>query len=246
MRIIIRLLVLTVLILWIFKLFGNTDIASEVFKKTVAYYPVADKTENIVINSNKTFFKLNVPYVSEAPEGDWSGNWVNACEEATITMVEYYYKGYQNVSVNEAKTSLQKLFDEEDNRYGNNKNADASQMHEMISAFESFESIIVENPTIDQIKNELLNGRPVISLHRGFTLNNPNIPFSPTKSSYHTVVVVGFDDVSQEFITHDPGDDVDGVNHRYSYESFMSSLHNYNKYTDTTDGVPTAIFTNKK
>lgn len=245
MRIIIRLLVLTVFILWILKFTGGIDVASEVPQNMVVYDNVSEPN----INSRQeasSYFMLSVPYVSEAPEGDWSGNWVNACEEATITMVEYYYKGYQNVSVYEAKTSLQKLFDEEDNRYGNNKNADASQMHEMISAFESFESIIVENPTIDQIKNELLNGRPVISLHRGFTLNNPNIPFSPTKSSYHTVVVVGFDDVSQEFITHDPGDDVDGVNHRYSYESFMSSLHNYNKYTDTTDGVPTAIFTNKK
>jgi len=246
MRIIIRLLILIVFILWIFKLTGDTDVASEVPKnvsvKTTTTDPVEESTQK---DEPKTYFSINVPYVSEAPEGDWSGDWVNACEEATITMVEYFYKGQKSVSVAEAKDSLQKLFDEQDSRYGNNKNADASQIHEIISVFEKFKSKIVRNPTINEIKNEIINGRPVISLHKGFTLNNPNIPFSPTKSSYHTVVVVGFDDAKQEFITHDPGDDIDGANHRYGYSVFMTSLHDYVAETDTTDGAPTTIFTSK-
>jgi uncharacterized protein YvpB len=189
---------------------------------------------------------IDVPYVSEAPEDNWSGNWVNACEEATIAMVEKYYEGVKTVSVLEAKNYLQNLFDEEDKLYGHNKNTDASQILELIGLYSKFSARIKTNPTIDDLKNEILGGRPVISLHRGFDLKNPNIPFSPVKSSYHTLVVVGFDDTTEEFVTHDPGDDKDGPEHRYSYKDFMYSLHDYNKEADKTDGVPTAIFTSRK
>lgn len=189
---------------------------------------------------------IGVPYVSEAPEGNWSGDWVNACEEATIAMVEAFYNNKSSVSIAEAKKTLQKLFDEQNILYGNNKNADATQIQELITRYSNFTATIKENPTLNDIKHEIDNNRPVISLHRGFDLRNPNIPFSPIKSSYHTIVVVGYDDDNKLFITHDPGDDKDGVHHKYSYEVFMHSLHNYNAKDDKTDGVPTAIFTRSK
>lgn len=188
---------------------------------------------------------LRVPYVSEAPENNWTGNWVNACEEATIAMVEQYYLGKVAVGVEEAKNILQKLFDEQDKMYGDNKNADASQIQEIIAKHSSFKSRIKLNPTLEEIKNEIRNGRPVISLHRGFELNNKNIPFSPTKSSYHTLVLYGFDDITREFITHDPGDNKEGSGRKYGYDIIMNSLHDYIRETDTTDGIPTAIFTDK-
>ncbi len=195
---------------------------------------------------SKTLVVLEVPYISEAPEGNWSGNWVNACEEATISMVAKFYAGDKEVSVANAKTTLQKLFDIENKIYGNNRNTDAKQILELITDYSTFTASVKQNPTIGEIKDEIIAGHPVISLHRGFDLKNPNIPFSPTKSSYHTIVVVGFDDVKKEFITHDPGDEKDGTNHRYSYNDFMFSLHDYNKVTDKTDGVPTALFTKAK
>jgi uncharacterized protein YvpB len=248
MRSIIRLLVLSIIVIatW-FMLYrdeGNNPLPEE--SKTseatsVVKKEVVSKSEESL--EGKKSFILDVPYVSEAPEGNWSGDWINACEEAVIAMVEKYYEGKKTVSIVEAKNVLQKLFDEQNKLYGDNKNADASQIEEIVSLHSSFKPTIKRNPTLDEIKNEILNGRPVISLHRGFDLKNPNIPFSPTKSSYHTLVLFGFDDLKQEFITHDPGDDVSGDGHRYSYEIIMNSLHDYNRETDQTDGLPTVIFT---
>ncbi len=247
MRIIIRLIVLAIIILWIFKFTSDDDVASEVPNKQVTYYPTeVSNTDDKEVVEKPSYFMIDVPYVSEAPEGNWSGDWVNACEEATMAMVEFYYMGVKSVSVLEAKNYLQNLFDEENKIYGHNKNTDASQILELINLHSKFDARIKTNPTIDDIKNEILNDRPVISLHRGFDLKNPNIPFSPVKSSYHTLVVVGYDDSSNEFITHDPGDEKSGRDHRYSYRDFMYSLHDYNKETDKTDGVPTAIFTERK
>ena len=53
---------------------------------------------------------LPVPYVSEVPDKVWSGPWKNACEEASITMVEKYYKGETSVSTTDAKAFMQMLF----------------------------------------------------------------------------------------------------------------------------------------
>ena len=78
--------------------------------------------------------------------------------------------------------------------YGGNANSDAAQFKYLIDAYTDFDAEIIRNPAIGQIKEELDENRPVISLHYGFALRNPNIPFLPTGSSYHTMVIIGYDD----------------------------------------------------
>ena len=186
---------------------------------------------------------LPVPYVSEAPEGIWHQPWVNACEEATIMMVDGYYRRQESISVADAKAYLQNLFDMQDELYGSNRNADSRRIAAIISRENYFNTEVIQEPDIEDIKNEIREGRPVLSLHRGFDLENPNIEFSPTLSSYHTLVVVGFDDEKGVFIVHDPGDEVDGANHEYEYELFMNSLHDYDEARNKADRAPTVIFT---
>ena len=186
---------------------------------------------------------LDVPYESEAPEGKWVQPWANACEEATIMMIDRYYQGKKSASISEAKIYLQNLFEKEEMLFGTSRNASGIQILEIINSYTSFDAVMKDNPTIDDIKKEIIAGRPVLSLHRGFDLKNPNIDFAPTKSSYHTLVVVGFDDLKKVFITHDPGDVKSGLNYAYSYDMFMNSLHDYDIERDKADGPARAIFT---
>jgi hypothetical protein len=188
---------------------------------------------------------LTVPYVSEAPEGIWKQPWANSCEEASVMMVDEFYRGKKSVSVSEAKAYLLNLIAKEEARYESSRNADAMQIADMSIRFADFNAEVKDNPTIDEIKAEIKAGRPVISLHRGFDLKNPNIEFSPTLSSYHTIVVIGFDDARKVFITNDPGDEKAGASHEYGYDLFMNSLHDYNAADNKADGTPTVIFTSK-
>lgn len=188
---------------------------------------------------------LPVAYVSEAPDNIWEGPWRNACEEASIAMVEKYYAGDMFVSVPEAKELMQALFDIQGLWYGSDANSDAMRIVEMIDEHATFKARIQRHPTLDEIKNEIDNGRPVIALHRGFDLENDNIPFNPARSSYHTTVVKGYDDDQMHFIVNDPGDDKEGVDHEYDYDVFMSSLHDFSHDRNLADGPPTAIFTLK-
>ncbi len=195
---------------------------------------------------------LPVPYIGEAPEHEWVGPWKNACEEASIAMVDKYYEGGREsgtadtVDTKEAMRFMQTLFDEQDTRYGSNANSDATQSALLIEDFTSYHAHIKDNPTIEEIQGELRAGRPVIALHRGFDLKNENIPFLETGSSYHMTVVIGFDEVKKVFLTNDPGDEIDGAGHTYSYETFMGSLHDYRHSTELADGPARVIFTSKK
>lgn len=189
---------------------------------------------------------LVVPYINEAPDGNWTGPWKNACEEAAIVMVERFYAGQKEVGVEDAKSALRRLFAVQDARWGGNANSDAARTAEIIKSLALFKAKVVTKPTLEDIKKELAAKRPVITLHKGFDLGNKNIPFLPTGSSYHSLVLIGYDDTTQEFITNDDGDEKAGKGRRYKYTVVMNSMHDYNYKTNMTDGPARALFTAPK
>lgn len=188
---------------------------------------------------------LEVPYISEAPDGNWTGPWINGCEEAAIAMVESFYNGVKTVSTVDARNLMQQLFDEQNKEWGSNANSDAARTAQLVQTLGLFKVAIKEKPTIEDIQKEVHAGRPVISLHRGFDLGNKNIPFLATGSSYHSVVVIGYDDTTREFITNDDGDAKTGRGKRYNYDVFMQSLHDYNYEEKLANGPARVIFTDK-
>jgi len=210
-----------------------------------AVTPAAEPEANSEPEPEKppTKASFDVVYINESPDGSWDGPWKNGCEEAAIVMVDKYYKGTSSVSVTEAKTAMQRLFDEQDRRWGSNANSDGTRTVELIKTHADFQATLVHDPSIDDIKAELQAKRPVITLHKGFDLHNPNIPFLATGSSYHNLVIVGYDDETEEFIVNDDGDTKAGKNRRYDYDILMNSLHDYNYATKLTDLPPVAIFT---
>lgn len=214
---------------------------------TVATKLELSEIKNIVkiVEPKKTII-LDVPYVSEAPDGNWTGSWINACEESSVTMVHRFYQGESTTTIEESKEFMTLLFNEQRKLYKSDMNSNSERTLDLIKKFADFNGEIVVNPTIDSIKDEIRNGRPVISMHYGVELQNPNVPFKPTGSAFHVIVVVGFNDETQQFITHDNGDAKEGINHAYSYDIFMDSLHDYNHKTYKSDGPATVIFTSPK
>ncbi len=194
----------------------------------------------------KNNMMLAVPFITEAPDNNWVNPWINACEEASITMVEKFYQGEESTSIAEAKEFMQMLFDVQNELYGSNHNTDALRTAFLINNYTSYSGTIINNPTIEDIKKEIGLGHPVITLHRGFDLENPNIPFLATGSSYHMLVIKGFDDINRQFITNDDGDFESGNGRRYEYSLFMNSLHDYNFVDNLANGPARVIFTSPK
>lgn len=195
-----------------------------------------------------TQITLPVVYINEAPDDNWTGPWKNACEEASMAMVENYYLSKKSVSIKEAKNFMQAMFNTQNKLYGSNADSDATRTASLINNYSNFNGLVIDNPTVEQIKQELQQKRPVISLHYGFDLQNKNIPFvpAPRGSSYHMMVIIGYDDNTQEFITNDTGDRKQGQEHRYNYELFMNSLHDFIYAKRQASGTPRVIFTYPK
>jgi hypothetical protein len=190
--------------------------------------------------------RLPVPYVSEVPDGRWVGSWKNACEEASIAMVDAYYSGENSISIANAKVFMQNLFNIEHKLWNSDANTDAARTLKLINDNSDFNGRIVEAPTVNAIKTELDAGRPVIVPLNGFTLGNKNIPFLASGSGYHMFVIIGYDAATGEFIANDTGDTTDGPGHRYKYARLMNAIHDYDYGDKKTDGPSRAIFTYPK
>lgn len=194
--------------------------------------------------SAQTTALLNVPFTSEIPDGKWVGPWKNGCEEASIVMVEQYYFGKTNLSKSKAKAEMTGYFNIENRIFGQNANTNATETAKLINEYAaSFGATVKDNPTLDEIKKELLEGRPVITLNYGFELRNPLINFARNGSYYHMMVLVGYDDEKQEFVVNDDGNDKSGQNFRYGYNTIMRSLNDYVHRTRKTNGTPRVLFT---
>ena len=185
---------------------------------------------------------LDVPYTSQAPQGVWKQPWEDACEEAATVMVDSYYRGgrQKTIGKSEAVNRIKHVIYLEDTKLGFSKDTNAAQIAEIINNFYSWEAYSVSRPTLDQIKAEMDKGRPVIALVHGKALKNPY--FKNGGPDYHTVVIKGYDDDRQEFVTNEPGINR-GLDYRYPYATMLSALHDFVPEGKTSTGQPVAVFT---
>src|SRR3989344_1530582 len=190
---------------------------------------------------------LPVPFVWEIPDGAWVKPWNNACEEASVIMTEAFYLGTpkKNFSRTEAKEAMFPLFGIEDRLFGSNADTDAARTTQLINDYTAFDATIKENPTLEEIKAELQQNHPVISLHYGYGLQNPHHRFRRGGSSYHMMVIVGFDEDKKEFLVNDP-ELKTGLDYPYPYDTILNTLHDFNHKTRKADGRPVVLFTSPK
>lgn len=195
------------------------------------------------------FVNLSVPYIPEAPDGLMVKPWNNSCEEASTAMLDEYYSGNRDKTVSIAKEKKIILYyiDIENKIFGYNGNTNAAEITKMVNGYSKyFEAKIKTDPTLDEIKSELNLGRPVIALLYGKNLNNPRIQFSRTGSYYHTFVIKGYDDTTEEFIVNDNGDFKKGLDLRYKYDTILGALRDYNHQTQLTEKPATVLFTSQR
>jgi len=99
---------------------------------------------------------------------------------------------------------------------------------------------VVDNPDLEMIKKELAANHPVIAPVYAPMLNNPN--YTNPGPAYHVMVITGYDDVSSEFITNDPGTE-EGKSYRYPYKTLLNAIHDYLANKDYKAGAKRVLFT---
>jgi hypothetical protein len=178
---------------------------------------------------------LPVPYVSQVPDGVWELPWSEACEEASVTMVEGYYSKNDSIWVDDSKRRMETMIAWENSALKKNQDTDAKEIKRLIDHEGSFRTTIKRNPSLKEITRELDKKRPVIILINMFKMYGE----TPLGDSYHVAVLTGYDDEKKEFTMNDPGRE----RKSYSYDSVMNALHDFNAKSKEANGTPTVLFT---
>lgn len=182
---------------------------------------------------------LNVPFTVQAPDADWRQPWQDACEETAIAMVDFFYAN-KTFTTETAKTEILKILDIKNKYIGESLDENADTVVEIINDFLPWEAYIKENPTIEDIKTQIDNGYPVILPAHGKYLYNPH--FKNGGPDYHSLVISGYDDDKQQFITQEPGTRW-GLDFRYSYGTIENAMHDFLPGLQTKNGRKVAVFT---
>ena len=109
--------------------------------------------------------------------------------------------------------------------YGGHFDLNAKQIAKLIKDYYKYNNVkALKNVTVDDIKEQLAKGGVIIAPVAGRLLQNPY--YTPPGPLYHNLVIKGYDDRSQEFITNDPGTKR-GRNYRYKYAVFFNAIHDW-------------------
>ena len=169
---------------------------------------------------------LPVPFVVQAPHSNWEQPYQDACEESSITMMHAYYQGdtRSKMPADEADRWILDLVAIEKEILGYHRDTDLDDMARMINDFFPFEARVVDEPTLEQVKLEIDNLRPVVLPVWGrYLVSNPH--FTAPGPTYHTILI-GYDDARKQFITHESGTR-HGKKFRYGYDEIMNSLQDF-------------------
>jgi hypothetical protein len=167
---------------------------------------------------------LKVPMVYQAPFSVWDAKDEDACEEASMLMVQGYLNGTTGFSREEMRRLIDGIVAYEMSSLGYFESTDAAQTAEIMRSYLKLGSVkVLPVASIDDIKRELAAGHPVMLGASGRNLHNPN--FKNGGPVYHMLVAKGYK--PGWIITNDPGTRK-GTDYLYAEDVLFNALHDWN------------------
>jgi len=215
---------------------GSYKLSARIQK--IADYPLSDPLPQRVMH--------NVPFTPQAPFADWGDSrQQNACEESSVLMALRWASGIELDSA-EALKEILAIVEYERDEYGHFHDSSAQDTYErIVQGYFKYEAAELRyGIAVADIKKELVGGNLVIVPVDGTVLKNPF--FTPPGPTEHMIVVTGYDDDTEEFITNDPGTRR-GESFRYKYDILQQALRDYSSgYHEIIQESQTAMIVIKK
>lgn len=169
------------------------------------------------------FVLYDVPFAPQAPFAVWDELHQEACEEASMIMVDRYLGG-EDLSPHKMEQAILSLIKwQEQNGY--KVDTTARETRDILKAYFNVNARVIEIDSVLPIIDELSKGNLVIIPAAGRQLGNPY--FSGEGPIYHMLVIKGYDNTKKEFITNDPGTKR-GESYRYNYNTLFNAIHDWN------------------
>jgi hypothetical protein len=185
--------------------------------------------------------RIELPFASQAPKGNWDMPYQEACEEASLIIVHHYLEGTA-LNADIMDRDILAMVDYEEGE-GMPADIDMRELASVAKGMYGYMPEVVEGDgvTIERIEQELARGNPVIMPFAGQQLGNPY--FSGDGPPYHVLVIVGYD--STRFITHDVGTRR-GEYYAYDKDVIMSANHDWIGSKETIGQGPKRMLIVKK
>ncbi len=168
---------------------------------------------------------LAVPFTPQAPHADWGLPYQEACEEASLMMANAYLTNAGAFTPDEADRQILALVAWEKQRFGYYEDTTAEEVATMAREYYKFpRSKAVKISSIEDVKNEIRKGLPVLLPAAGRELRNPY--FSGAGPLYHMLVAKGFTN-DGKIITNDPGTRR-GADYLYDPAVLWNAIHDWN------------------
>ena len=190
--------------------------------------PIATSEDAIAVKSatpTPSIIKLTVPFTSQAPFGNWADpREQDGCEEASILMAARWVKN-QGLNLEEALTEILALSKYQEEKFGYYQDTNAVDTAQLLKDYYQVANVkVATDVSIEAIKKKLAEGSLVITPMNGQILRNPN--YTAPGPERHMILIIGYDDSTQEFITNDSGTRR-GAGFRYDYDNFFESIRDY-------------------
>lgn len=210
---------------WIFS--SRPSFTSEitpVFTSNITITP----TQTPVSIQIKQSVLLEVPFVSQAPTGNWAdARQQDGCEEAAAYMAYLWaIDGVKPKTLAAQEEALLVISDWEEKTYGSYHDTGVSDTVERIfKGYFKYENVEWSSDVSSKsIKQKLSEGNLVIIPADGQKLGNPY--FTPPGPERHNLVIIGYDDETQEFVTNDNGTK-HGKDYKYKYKTLIDAIRDY-------------------
>jgi hypothetical protein len=136
-----------------------------------------------------------VPFMTQAPSGVWDEAHVNASEEAALLMVQEFLAPSSPVDSVDALIAI-------GNERGLPSTCTSTEFAAFIEEYDAaLNATVIEEPSIDEIKQFLANGTPVLVPVNGDLLQNPF--YIAAGLPQHWIVLRGYE--GEQFFVNDPG-----------------------------------------
>ena len=165
-----------------------------------------------------------VPFSSQAPFGDWTQPFADACEEASVAMAMAWLRGEAELPSERAREEILGQVAYERYYFGHHQDTALRETAKLFTRYYGYERIrLAYDIAPEDITRALSRGNLVIVPAAGRILANPYYLSPPP---YHMIVLVGYDEVAREFIANDPGTKR-GESWRYPYAALWEAIHDW-------------------
>ncbi len=165
---------------------------------------------------------LDIPFYTQAPFSNWDNPWQEACEEASVLLIANAYYDH-NWTREQFNDQILKLVEWEKKRFGDYKHTSVEQTAEILADYLGLKTVIVENPSYEDIMKTLNKGHLIVMTFAGKKIGNPN--YKNGGPVYHAMVVKGYKE-GKKVITHDVGTRK-GENYVYRWSVLQNALHDW-------------------